>query len=227
MHLQCRAAARNACRWMLGSWLLLPGDQLGTHLWKPPHCPVQALPGTANGSAATQLAGTATQQESLLLSACFSGSWRCTTLLLPRAAWRMSTWGQPDAGTLHPAMTRCQGPRSSLLPATLVPASPRQGATTASRGGGLLLRWFKEEQLVAVRSIPGWVARHSPPRWQPERALHQAAPAANNYVLSKSMGYNWTIKISLSSWLRVLQPAACWGRLQPAATETASRPRQP
>lgn len=136
MHLQCRAVARNTCRWMLGSWLLLPGDQLGTHLWKPPHCPVQALPGTADGSAATQPAGTVTQQESLLLSACFSGRWRCTTLLLPRAAWGMSTWGQPDAGTLHPARTRCQGACSSLLPATLVPASPRQGGTTASRGGG-------------------------------------------------------------------------------------------
>lgn len=93
--------------------------------------------------------------------------------------------------------------------------------------GGLLLRLFKGEQLVPVRSIPGWAARHSPPRWQPERVLHQAASAANDYVLSKSMGYNWTIKISLSSWLRVLQPAVFWRRPQPAATETASHPRQP
>lgn len=38
-------------------------------------------------------------------------------------------------------------------------------------------------------------------------ALHQAAPAASNYVLSKSMGYNWTIKISLSSQLWLPQPA--------------------
>lgn len=41
------------------------------------------------------------------------------------------------------------------------------------------------------------------------------------------MGYNWTIKISLSSQLRLPQPAASWGRLQPAATETASQPTQP
>ena len=182
------------------------------------------LPGTADGSAAAELAGTVTQQASLLLSACFSGRWRCTTLLLPRAACGMSTWGQPDAGTHRPAGAGCRGPHSSLyLPLLSLPLLRVGG----QRVGGLLLRQFKGEQLVAVRSIPGWVAWHSPPRWQPERALHQAAPAANNYMLSKSMGYNWTIKISLSSWLRVPQPAACWGRPQPAATKTASQPRQP
>lgn len=141
---------------------------------------------------------------------------------------------QSSGGDVSPGSARCRHPPPSQgrvpgsplqsLPATLVP-DPPAGGDTASRG--LLLRRFKGEQLVAARSIAGWAARHSPPRWQPERALHQAAPAANNYVLSKSMGYNWTIKISLSSWLRVPQPAACWGRPQPAATETASRPRQP
>lgn len=181
------------------------------------------LPGTADGSATTQLAGTVTQKESLLLSASFSGRQRCTTLLLPRAVWRMSAWGQPGAGTPHSARAGYQGPRSNLCLSLL--SLPLLVGGTASWQG--VLQQFKGEQLVAARSIPGWAAQHSPPRWQPERVLHQAAPAANNYVLSKSMGYNWTIKISLSSWLRVLQPAACWERLQPAATETASRPRQP
>lgn len=32
MHLQCHAAARNTCRWMLESWLLLPGGQMSTPL---------------------------------------------------------------------------------------------------------------------------------------------------------------------------------------------------
>jgi len=174
---------------------------------------------------AAQQAGTVTQQESLLLSACFSSRQRCTTLLLPRAAWGMPAWGQPDASTPRPATAAgCQGPCSNLCLPLL--SLPLLGGDTASQGE-LVLLWFKEEQLAAARSIPGWAVRHSPPRWQPERALHQAAPAANNYVLSKSMGYNWTIKISLSSWLWVPQPAACWGRPQPAATETASRLRQP
>lgn len=221
MHPQCRAAARTTCRWVLAGELASAARRPAGHTSGSHHAGQCRLPGTADGSAAAQPAGTVTQQEPLLLSACFSGRRRCTTLLLPRAAWGMSTWGQPDAGSPHPARAGCQGPRSSLcLPLSSLPL-PRGGA--ASRGG-LLLRRFKGEQLVPARSIPGWPAPHSPPRWQPERELHQAAPAANNYVLSKSMGYNWTIKISLSSWLRVPQPAACWGRPQPAATETTSRP---
>lgn len=79
---------------------------------------------------------------------------------------------------------------------------------------------------------PASAPRHSPPasrpHWQPERALHQAAPAANNYVLSKSMGYNWTIKISLSSWLPVPQLAARWGDrdLQPERLPPDPRSRR-
>lgn len=57
----------------------------------------------------------------------------------------------------------------------------------------------------------GWYREHPSSHWQPERELRQVAPATGNYVLSKSMGYNWTIKISLSSWLPVPQPAAYWG----------------
>lgn len=65
-----------------------------------------------NGPTTALLAGTAKHQESLLLSACFRGRQSCTTLLLPRAVWGTSTWGQPDAGM--PSQGRIPGPCSNL-----------------------------------------------------------------------------------------------------------------
>lgn len=129
-----------------------------------------------NVSTTALLVGTATHQESLL-SACVSGRQRCTTPLLPRAVWGTSTSGQPGAGM--PSQGRVPGSLLRSLPVTLVTAPPGRGGQRIRSGGGrrCSLQGFKGEQLVAVKSIPGWAAWHSPPRWQPEWSASPGSPS--------------------------------------------------
>lgn len=130
-----------------------------------------------NGPTTALLAGTAKHQESLLLSACFRGRQSCTTLLLPRAVWGTSTWGQPDAGM--PSQGKISGPCSNLcLSLSSLPLLEGGGTVSwKARREALLLQGFKGEQLVAVKSIPGWAGWHSPPRWQPERSGSSGSPS--------------------------------------------------
>lgn len=160
-----------------------------------------------NVSTTALLVGTATHQESLL-SACVSGRQRCTTPLLPRAVWGTSTSGQPGAGM--PSQGRVPGSLLRSLPVTLVTAPPGRGGDReleVGEGGAAPCRGSRGNSWLLSRASQAGRRGTALPAGSQSGALHQAAPAASNYVLSKSMGYNWTIKISLSSQLWLPQPA--------------------
>lgn len=108
-----------------------------------------------------------------------------------------------------PARAGYQGPFSDLCLSLLSLLLPEGGdrELEVGEGGAAPCRGSRGNSWLLSRASQAGRRGTALPAGSQSGALHQAAPAASNYVLSKSMGYNWTIKISLSSQLWLPQPA--------------------